>query len=216
MSRDSRMTFHGQLGQDELVYNHFFKGRPGKGTFLEVGASDGVQFSNTLFFERELGWRGMCVEANPADYELLCQNRRSINVFGAAYDRQGVVSFRCNTGRTKQLSGVEESYHPLHAQRIASELQEWGGSTRLTTVPCFTLTDTLLAHDMPVVDYMSLDVEGAEMRVLRGIDFDRITVKVMTIEDNYGQEAELDELLLPRGFAKLGRVSHDLIYFQPA
>lgn len=208
--------FNGQLAQDEIVYNTFFEGKQ-QGTFLDVGASDGIKFSNTLFFE-QLGWRGMCVEANPDAYARLCANRPlATNVFGAAYDKEGEVAFRVNTGYTEQLSGVEEAYDPRHTERISADMAARGGTTRLVTVPCFTLTSLLSSHGITHVDYMSLDVEGAEVQVLKGIDFDRISIGVMTIESNYGwEEAQIDAVLLPRGYRKAGRVGHDLFYAKPS
>ena len=216
MTEQQLPAFNGQLAQDEIVYRRFFPGQR-RGTFLDVGASDGLKFSNTLFFE-QLGWRGVCVEANPDAYARLCANRPlATNVWGAAYDRDGEVTFRVNAGYTEQLSGVEEAYDPRHSERISAELAARGGSTRLTTVPCFTLTSLLARHAIAHVDFMSLDVEGSEVQVLKGLDLDRISVGVLTVESNYGgeEEAQLDAILLPRGYHKAGRVGHDLVYVLP-
>ncbi len=59
------MKFYSQAGQDQFLFEHFFRGKR-NGVFVEVGAFDGEQFSNTLFFERVMGWKGLCVEPSAA------------------------------------------------------------------------------------------------------------------------------------------------------
>jgi hypothetical protein len=57
------MQSFSQHGQDAFVYETFFKNDGGQGFFVDVGAYDGVTFSNSLFFERHLGWSGICIAA---------------------------------------------------------------------------------------------------------------------------------------------------------
>lgn len=204
--------YRGQLRQDEIVHRSFFMNKT-DGVYLDVGAHDGLDISNTKFFE-DIGWKGMCIEPSPSNYTELCKNRPgAITVWGAAYDRDGSVEFRMNTGRTSVLSGIEETYNAKHVKRIEREIQEYGGSTKLVKVPCFTLTSLLQEFNMTEIDFMSLDVEGGEMGVLKGIDFTKIKIKVITIEDNYGDEQAYDALLFPHGYKKLARVQWDIIYY---
>src|SRR5262249_56743026 len=63
---DASMQSFSQLGQDIFVYNTFFRERRTKGYFVDIGAYDGVTFSNSLFFERHLGWQGVCIEPLPS------------------------------------------------------------------------------------------------------------------------------------------------------
>ena len=71
------MKFHSQIGQDRFLLEHFFRGRRG-GVFVDIGAYDGEMFSNTLFFERSMGWTGLCVEPLPSAFAKLAATRRSI------------------------------------------------------------------------------------------------------------------------------------------
>ena len=68
--------FYSQGGEDSTVFNHFFS-QPLKcgGTFVEMGALDGLTLSVSLFFERHLNWKGLLIEANPLNYELVVKNR---------------------------------------------------------------------------------------------------------------------------------------------
>jgi hypothetical protein len=71
------MNFKSQIGQDHYYYEHFYK--PGmKGTFLDIGASDGISMSNTHMFEKELGWDGICIEPSRLAFEKLVKNRSCI------------------------------------------------------------------------------------------------------------------------------------------
>ncbi len=63
-----------QHAEDIHAFEHYFYGLGG-GTFLEMGALNGVQWSNTVALERVLGWRGILIEASPSSYSQLATNR---------------------------------------------------------------------------------------------------------------------------------------------
>src|SRR5258706_11369284 len=56
--------YYSQHSQDRFVDNFLLHGKRG-GVFVDVGAYDGVALSNTYYFEKELGWQGICIEPNP-------------------------------------------------------------------------------------------------------------------------------------------------------
>ena len=204
--------FNGQLMQDKIVWEAFFQNLQ-NGTYVDIGASDGITISNTKFYD-DIGWSGICVEPIPDVYRKLCFNRpNAITVWGAAYNRDGTETFRANTGYTAELSGIESAYDPRHIQRIEYEQQQHGGITEMIEVPTFTITSLLRKHKINKVDYMSIDVEGSELQVLQGIDFDSLQIRVISIEDNYKNEAAYDDLLLSKGYKKLMRVEWDLVYY---
>jgi hypothetical protein len=64
---------HSQLGQDLAVLKAF-KDKT-NGFFIEIGASDGMELSNTYLLETKYNWKGICVEPIPRRFELLCKNR---------------------------------------------------------------------------------------------------------------------------------------------
>ncbi len=64
------VKFHSQVGQDRFLLENFFRGKRG-GVFVDIGAYDGETFSNSLFFERTMGWTGLCVEPLPSAFEKL-------------------------------------------------------------------------------------------------------------------------------------------------
>ena len=120
--------YHGQYGQDQIFHEELFGGRKG-GVFVDVGAHDGVSFSNTLFFERELGWRGLCIEPIPEIFDDLAKNRSAICVRACVARKTGSKKFLRVRGYAEMLSGMLDSYDPRHAARLHKEVQEAGGST---------------------------------------------------------------------------------------
>jgi len=97
-------VFYSQYEQDEWLYNNFFSQRGG--VFLEVGADDGVDKSNTLFFEKNLGWTGLCVEPSPERFSLLKANRNCFCEEVAIAEGHDTVEFMDIRGWGKGLSGI--------------------------------------------------------------------------------------------------------------
>jgi hypothetical protein len=80
----------------------------------------------------EMGWTGLLIEANFENFQKLTHNRpKSPKVFGAAYDKDGEIEFIKNTGYTNMLSGVKETCHKEHRERMEIEQKTFGGSTEV-------------------------------------------------------------------------------------
>ena len=207
--------YYSQNEQDCILNERIFKNKRG-GVFVDVGAHNGLTINNTLFFEKELGWKGMCVEAIPDVYYQLKQNRpNAICVFGAAYsETKDTIKFTRIQGYSEMLSGVAHDYDPRHVQRIENELAEMGGLINTLYVPCFRLDDKLREHDITHIDYLSVDTEGSELNVLKGIDWDHTFVDVVDVEDNYPvtQGDPIRVYLEARGYKYLYKIGGDNIF----
>ena len=143
------------------------------GTFAEIGANDGKTHSNTKFFEESLGWTGLCVEPNPLAFKKLRQERPDcINVEGGISTESGTMEFLQLEGYTAQLSGWVESIDPVMAQRIDREQAEHGGTRKIIRVPSYRLDSLFIKHKFRHIDFLSIDVEGAELEAVKSIDFD--------------------------------------------
>ena len=70
---EARDTLYSQLGQDLAVID-FYKEKK-DGFFVEIGAVDGIEISNTYLLETKYNWKGICVEAIPDKFEKLVKNR---------------------------------------------------------------------------------------------------------------------------------------------
>lgn len=158
-----------QAGQDLWVFGEAFNERE-RGFFIDIGAHDGITFSNTYLLERRYKWTGLCIEANPLTFDKLTQNRRATCMNVCLDNSVGEVDFVLR-GMNGGILGdnLDNRVHPS-----ASRVQ------RIKTVP---LMNVLLERAVPrIIDYMSIDVEGAEDRVLESFDFDQYQFNCLTIE----------------------------------
>jgi hypothetical protein len=183
-----------QLLQDLWVlYETDFRS---SGFFVEVGASDGIGWSNTLLLEQAFDWRGVLIEPNPIHRDALPLNRRSRVHFGCIGPRTGDIVDFWSTAEP-ELSGIGAyAGGDDHATARAAHV-----SHPMTTI---SLNDALRECDAPrQIDYVSLDTEGSELDILSTFDFSKYRVRLWTIEHNHtASEAKIDRLMASHGYLR--------------
>jgi FkbM family methyltransferase len=204
------VAYSSQFGQDAFLDRTVFRGFAG-GVFVDVGAHDGEQFSNSVFFERARGWRGLCLEPNPAVFERLRRARRAECLQCCAAAQPGTVDFVQVSGASEMLSGMAATYGADHAARRERAITEDGGAQTIIAVPAARLRDILAERRIAEVHFLSIDTEGGELAVLEGTDFDATLVHAIAVENNY-RARELADSLAQRGFVPLARLAVDDIY----
>ncbi|NNM00329.1 MAG: FkbM family methyltransferase [Gammaproteobacteria bacterium] len=155
------------------------------GTFVELGAFDGVTQSNTRHLESR-GWRGILIEPVPAAWRECRDNRPLATVINCA-------CVAADDTRTSVAMAATGLMSLVRGTRTAAEEEEWisrGESLQALTreeieVPARTLQSVLDAQGMTRVDLLSLDVEGGELDVLKGLDFTRTRPRFIACEDPY-------------------------------
>jgi len=160
--------FYSQAGQDRWVVQDVFNYRTG-GYFLDVGAFDGVFLSNTFWLEKNLGWKGICIEADPETFALLRRYRTSL-CLNACVGPEGVqVDFVAGLG---PYSGSTDG---KCGEQIKAERQLGMTAVSLGTI--------LRRNKAPAtIDYLSLDVEGMEEEVMSTFPFNEYRFLCATIE----------------------------------
>ncbi len=206
------MTFHSQTNQDRYLYKTFFRSKMG-GTFLDIGAYDGVHLSNTLFFETELGWKGLCIEPHPRAFRELVKNRSATCVCCAIGPDHGEAEFSLVEGalEPEMLSGLTVFYDSSHMKRFRAEAEQAQAQLKTIQVQMAPLRDILQVHGITHVDYCSIDVEGAEMAVLESIDFDEVTIDVFTVENNFGTNG-VRHFMMDNGYRKYADLGVDEVF----
>lgn len=197
--------------EDMYAYRRFFYGRGG-GTFMEMGALDGLRFSNTFAFEKLLGWRGVHIEASPSSFQALARNRpNQLNVHAAVCDRARVVHY-VDYGRAP-VRGIAEFMAPTFLQRFHPELyHKEAAVAALPAVQCHPLTHIMDHLGVQHINFYVLDVEGAELLILQSVDFGKLSFDVICVE-NDGRNVDKDrgvvELLAAHGYDKVDHIVRD-------
>ncbi len=201
------MQFYSQCYQDRFLLDNFFRGRRG-GVFVDIGAYDGEKFSNTLFFEKSMGWTGLCVEPLPSAFQALKARRKAICENVAVADFEGDAEFLEAEVAIdeRMLSGLTSQFDPRHLARLRQAT-----SKRVLRVPVTRLSTLLAKHGLFRVDYCSVDTEGAELAVLSDFDPARFDISLFTIENNYG-DPRIPELMANKGYDLVTSLEQDQIY----
>lgn len=170
-------TFRAQNGEDRWLDTFF--GHKRDGFFVDVGAYDGVDLSNSYHFE-QIGWTGVLVEPDP-ERAAHCRaaRPRSHSFHCAAVSSSGINEI---TFHKVQSAGVYSTTNltPEHAQRLSG----MGCVSERITVPARTIDSILDEVGASTIDFVSIDVEGAELDVLKGFDIARWQPTIVVIESN--------------------------------
>jgi FkbM family methyltransferase len=174
-----------------LIARYKIKGD--RGFYIECGAFDGVSSSNTIALER-LGWRGLLVEPSPAAMSACKKNRNAdANIFAGC----ALVADASVTEVSGDFDGSAMS--SINAAR--------SGTGRQQAVPARTLQSLLDENGVGNVDFFSLDVEGFELDVLRGLDFTKNAPMSILIEVYSKDRKAIEQYLAERGYAPPANIS---------
>ena len=177
--------FYSQHKQDEYLENTIFKGYK-NGFYVDVGAHDGVSLNNTLYFEKNNNWNGINIEPNKKVFDKLLTNRpHNINLNLAVCNNDGETEFLCNTGYTEMLSGIKNTFDSRHLQRLYRENIQMGASTEVIKVNTKKLETIFDENHISHINYLSIDVEGAEFEVIKSINFDKVFIDIIAFENNF-------------------------------
>ncbi len=202
--------YFSEHGQDEFVYQNFFKYKD-TGFFIDIGAYDGVDGSNTLFFERSLGWDGVCFEPSDIPFERLERLRKVPCIKAAVSDKDSDgEDFLMISDGFLQMGGLTKSYN----QAILEEVVKKDPRSVLETVKVKTinLMNYLKNEKIRHVDFMSIDVEGAELSIIESIDFSQVNIEILSIENNVAMSDDLKDLMASKGYQRVSIIGSDEIY----
>ena len=198
--------FFSQSGQDRILKNHFFKNKK-KGFFVEIGAFDGIEGSNCLYFENNYAWNGIALEPSKTQFSKLKKNRKCSVLNLAISSSEKEVEFYDVHEGLAQMSGINDinySSKDIVEKDIKSKIKKY----KLKT----TTFDKIVPLD-EVIDYLSIDIEGGEMEVLKSIDFKKYTIKVISVENNNPDNIDFNYFFKEKNFSFFDRIGVDEIFF---
>jgi FkbM family methyltransferase len=177
--------FHSQDNQDKYLETNIFKGYK-NGFYVDVGAHDGISINNTLYFEKNNNWSGINIEPIKTVFDKLVINRpNNINLNCAVCNNDGETDFLCNVGYTEMISGIKDNFDIRHLHRLQLENIHYDSITEVIKVETKKLETILHENDISHINYLSIDVEGAEFEVIKSINFDKVFIDVIGFENNY-------------------------------
>lgn len=201
-SNVSPIQLRAQFNQDMWIMRRFAD-KP-HGTFIDVGANDGLTYSNTWCLEQK-GWVGVCIEPVRTMYDALVKNRpNSQCIHTCVYSHNGHVDFTTvsEDPGASMLSGV--------TQHIDTRSNT--SKSKTSEIPCTTLNDMVdLLGDH--VDFIKLDTEGSKHAILNAFDFNKYQVDVFCIECNHKEDYDkIDALMESKGYVLIAHGVIDYVY----
>jgi FkbM family methyltransferase len=179
---------YSQIGQDINVIN-YFKHKE-NGYFIDIGATNGIDINNTYLLEKKYGWNGICIEPQSSYWSDLKKNRKCYVDNSMLYSDEGI---ECDFSEAGVLGGITK-HIDKHIQSKKSNQVKMISNT---------LNNILNKYNAPTsIDYMSLDTEGSELEILKGLDFDKYKIKYINVEHNYiePRRSEIRKLLESKGY----------------
>ena len=185
---------YSQIGQDLEVLKFYNKKQ--NGFFIEIGASDGIDLSNTYLLETQYNWKGICVEPIPKRFESLCKNRpNSLCYDYAVYNESNTQVTFDIANNYDLLSGISSNIDCYKNEVNANKTQ--------IMVNTISFNDLLEKSNAPLfIDYLSLDTEGSELEILKSVDLQKYTFGLIDIEHNFiePRRTQIRDLLTSNGY----------------
>jgi FkbM family methyltransferase len=185
------------------------------GYYVELGANDGVNQSNTLYFEHFQNWSGLLIEPCPENFVELIRNRNSRNFFknvacvGPSHENSKVKLISSNL-MTSTLGVASDVSDPKEHANTGTRFT--GLKTHEFEAYALTLNEVLIEGGSPkVIDLLSLDVEGIELEILKGVDHSRFRFRYICVESR--QFELINEYLSRHSYTFVESLStHDFLF----
>jgi hypothetical protein len=179
---------------EEWVIRDFF-GDKREGVFLDVGAADYAEGSNTWFLENTLRWSGIAIDAQE-QYRDGYRKHRPRSRFFALF-----VSDRSNQKAQLFLSGMS----PFVASKDHRFTDQFGQNVGAIEVPTITLDDLLSSLEVSAIDFMSMDIELSEPAALSGFDVMRYRPALACVEAHPQVRQQIIDYFTRRGYVVVGK-----------
>jgi len=170
-----------QLKQDLFVLSEL--GFKRNGYFVEFGATNGVDLSNTYLLEKKFGWLGIVAEPLKSKYAELIRNR-SCHIEDKCVWKSSGELLKFLEANDQDLSTIFE----YQDKDLHFESRKNG---QISDVETISLNDLLEKYNAPrLIDYLSIDTEGSEFEILSNFNFEKYEFRVITVEHNHTNQRE--------------------------
>jgi FkbM family methyltransferase len=183
----SEVKFYSQQDEDKYIIQYILKDKINDGVFLELGACDGLLYSNTKMLEDHFGFKGILIEPLPNYYKELEKNRSNTETYNyvISNSEEEYINFSGHNAEAGISNLLNNKPHPSYK------------------LPNKKLKDILTQSSFNYIDIFILDVEGAELEVLKSIDFNTFDIYCIFFEAHSNQpekNKKVGNLLTKKGF----------------
>ena len=172
-----------QIFQDLFVLNELnFKK---KGFFIEIGAANGIDLSNTYLLEKKFDWDGIVVEPAKIWRDEIIKNRACTISYDCIYSESGLkVEFLETTKPEFSTVNIDSKSKDIHEGYRQKNNKKY----ELQTI---SFKDFSTKYEVPnKIDFLSIDTEGTELEILKSINFEDFDIKIITVEHNFTKKRE--------------------------
>lgn len=195
-----------QFGEDEFVVTHV-KRLPKQGVFVDVGAGDPVRFSNSYHFE-QLGWTGLCIDADPKQVEALTQSRDCEVEWAAVGLTSGEV----------QLLQSENPDFSTTLDHLPTVAEARGWEYAPISVPAMPLEALVEKHGIQGIDLLTIDTEGTELDVCKSLDWEKHRPETVIVEfltwGRPSQEMAVRDYFATMPYRLIHRTRSNLVFWE--
>lgn len=189
-----------QLLQDVFVLSQtsFKRG----GFFVEFGATDGIELSNTYLLEKHFGWNGILAEPAKCWHQSLQQNRVAALDTSCVWSKSGdLIEFR----EVEDGKNADPSLSTIRQFSKSDRHKKARRHAEHYSVQTISLDDLLIRHQAPrMIDYLSIDTEGSEFEILSAFNFASFEIATISCEHNYTANRErIHDLLREYGYRRV-------------
>ena len=212
------MSFYSQCAEDRIMYEKYIsKITIDSPTYLEMGAMNGIDYSNTYFLEQTLGWTGILIEPHKKNFEQLQKNRPNNklynNIVSNEIDDVDYINYEtfCLSG----VAGILKTIPKSNMETYYENDNEWQKEQRknflkVEKMKPVTLTEIIINSGFEKIDFFSLDVEGHEYQVLLSYNWS-IPINMFLIENNQFSK-DIHKLLETHNYIFMENIGPNSLY----
>ena len=201
-SADGRPIFPSEGGQDRFLWLAHFQYLKRPIVYADFGSNNAVFTSNTFFLDQCLGASGVCVEANPRLKDAY--HWRSCSLVNTCLsDAAHQVEFAFQDGVSTRSGILKDNKSYKNPMKRKPAL--------VVNMTCTTGAQVLAASSITHIDYLDLDAEGHELAILKGMDWEAVTIDIILCEAN---DQRVRNFLKTLGYRPYGKVHYDDIYLR--
>jgi len=195
---NSRKIYYSKNNEDEYYIKNIINYKK-NGIFLDIGAYDGITYSNTYYLESILGWSGICVEPYYINIEKCKKNRKTIICNKIIYEKSDIdidLIMLSNNNNNIQLGNINGQLKITNL-----DISKYS-NIDLIKVNTININDLLNNYNIHNIDYMSINAYSYELNILKMIDYDKNIINYINVIHNEIHQQDIYDFLITKSYKR--------------